>query len=100
MDADSIDTVLRSLQEYSWGWRATLPDFRFIGKPVSLRVDTQPVPIGGPSPLLDATETALVHLVLNNLAGLLSEVERHYRSHADSPEILVRVHEPTVWLSR
>jgi hypothetical protein len=100
MEADAINTVLASLQEYRWGWRATLPDIRFIGKPVSLRVDTQPIPTDGPSPPLDETETALVRLVLGNLPGLLTEIERHYRSHADSPDIIERVDEPSVWLSR
>ena len=100
MEAGAIDVVLRSLQEYRWGWRSTLPEIRFIGKPVSLRVDTQPIPTGGPSPPLDATETALVRRVLGNLPGLLTEIERHYRSHADSPDMIERVHEPAVWLSR
>jgi hypothetical protein len=100
MEADSIKTVLASLQEDRWGWRATLPDIRFIGKAVSLRVDTQPIPTDGPSPPLDETETALVRLVLGNLPGLLTEIERHYRSHADSPDIIGRFHEPHVWLSR
>ena len=100
MEADTIDAVLRSLQEYRWGWRTTLPNIRFIGKSVSLRVDTQPIPTSAPSPPLDATETTLVRLVLSNLPGLLTEVERHYRSHADSSDIIERVHEPSVWLSR
>src|SRR5262245_5764888 len=100
MEVDAIEAVLRSLQEYRWGWRTTLPDIRFIGKSVSLRVDTQPIPTGGPSPPLDANETALIRLVLGNLPGLLTEIERHDRSHADSPDIIERVHEPSVWLSR
>ena len=100
MDADAIDAVLRSLQEHRWGWRADLPGVRFIGKPVGLRVDTQPIPTGGPSPPLDATETALVRLVLGNLSDLLPVVERQFRGYADSPDIIDRVHEPHVWLSR
>jgi hypothetical protein len=100
LDAEAIDAVLRSLQQYRWGWRAALPGVNFIGQPVGLRVDTQPIPTGGPSPPLDATETALVRLVLGALPELLVEVERHYREHADSPDIIERVHEPHVWLSR
>lgn len=100
MDAAAIDTVLRSLQEYRWGWRAMLPDVSFLGKPVGLRVDTQPIPTGGPSPPPNVTETALVRLVLGNLSGVLTEIESRYRSHADSLDILERVHEPSVWLSR
>ena len=100
MEAAVIDSVLRSLQEYRWGWRTTLPNVRFLGKPVSLRVDTQPIPTGGPSPPPNATETALVRFVLGSLPGMLTEIERRYRSHADSPDILERVHEPSVWLSR
>lgn len=100
MEAVAIDMVLRSLEEYRWGWRTALPKVRFMGKPVSLRVDTQPIPTGGLSPPLDATETALVRLVLGHLTGLLPEIERHYRSHADSPDIIEHLHEPSVWLSR
>jgi hypothetical protein len=100
MDADSVDAVLRSLRKHRWGWRTDLPGIRFIGKPVGLRVDTQPIPTGGPSPPLDATETALVRLVLGNLPELLPVIEREYRGHADSPDIIDRVHEPHVWLSR
>jgi hypothetical protein len=100
METVAIDSVLRSLKEYRWGWRAPLPKIWFIGKPVNLRVDTQPIPTGGASPPLDATETALVRLVLGNFPDLLTEIERHYRSHADSPDIIERLHEPSVWLSR
>jgi hypothetical protein len=100
MEAVAINAVLRSLQEYHWGWRTTLPKARFLGKPVHLRVDTQPIPTGGPSPPLDATEIALVRLILGNLLGLLPEVERNFRSHTDSPDIIERLHEPSVWLSR
>jgi hypothetical protein len=100
MEAIPIDSVLCSLQEYRWGWRTTLPHVRFLGKPVSLRVDTQPIPSDGPSPPLDAAEIAVVRLVLGNLPDLLPEIERHYRSHADTPDIIERVHEPSVWLSR
>jgi hypothetical protein len=100
MEAVAIDAILCSLQEYHWGWRTALPNVRFIDKPVSLRVDTQPIPTGGPSPPLDPTETALVRLVLGHLTSLLPEIERHYRSHADSPDIIERLHEPSVWLSR
>lgn len=100
MDAESIDAVLRSLAEYRWGWRADLPGVQFLGQPVGLRVDTQPIPTGGPSPPLDATETALVRLVLGGLSNLLPVIEREYRGHADSPDIIERVHEPAVWLSR
>ena len=100
MEAATIDAVLRSLQEYPWGWRTTLPNVRFLGKPVMLRVDTQPIPTGGPSPPLNVEETALVRRVLGDLLGLLPEIERCYRSHADSPDIPDRVHEPSVWLSR
>jgi hypothetical protein len=100
VDAESFDTVLQSLQQYRWGWRTTLPGVLFIGKPVGLRVDTQPIPTGGPSPPLNPTETALVRLALGALPALLAEVEWHYREHADSPDIIERVHEPYVWLSR
>jgi hypothetical protein len=100
MEAIAIEAILRSLQEYRWGWSTTLPSVRFLGKPVSLRVDTQPIPTGGPSPPLDATEIALARLVLANLPGMLTEIEGHYRSHADSPDIIERVHEPSMWLSR
>lgn len=100
MDADAIDAVLRSLEEYRWGWRADLPGVLFIAKPVGLRVDTQPIPTGGPSPLLDATETALVRRVLAALPALLPVIEREYRRHADSTDIIDRVHEPHAWLSR
>jgi len=88
MDADAIEALLRSLRQYRWGWRTALPGVRFIGKPVWLRVETQPIPTGGPSPPLDATETALVRLVLASLPALLADIERHYRDHADSPERL------------
>lgn len=100
MDADAIDAVLRSLGEYTWGWRVALPGVRFMGKSVGLRVDTQPIPTGGPSPPLDAAETALVRLVLGGLPGVLAEAERRYREHADSPDIIDRADEPSVWLSR
>lgn len=100
MTAEAIDTVLRSLEEYRWGWRADLPGIRFISQPVCLRVDTQPMPTGTPSPPLDATEQALVRLVLGRLPELLPVIEREYRGHADSPDIIERVHEPAVWLSR
>ena len=100
MEPASIEEVLQSLQQYRWGWRATLPGVRFIGKPVSLRVDTQPIPTDGPSPPLADTEVALVRLILGKLPALLVEVERHFREHADSPDIIDRVHEPSVWLSR
>lgn len=100
MNTEAIDAVLRSLQVYRWGWRADLPGVRFIGKPVELRVDTQPIPTGGPSPPLDATETVLVRLALGGLPELLPVIEREYRGHADSPDIIERVHKPAVWLSR
>ncbi len=100
MTAEAIDAVLRSLEEYRWGWRANLPGVRFIGKAVGLRVDTLPIPTGGPSPPLDATETALIRLVLGGLPELLPVIEREYRGHADSPDIIERVLEPAVWLSR
>jgi hypothetical protein len=100
MEVDATEEVLRSLQQYRWGWRGMLPEVYFIGKPVALRVDTQPIPTGGPSPPLDEMETALVRLILGQLPALLAEVERHYREHADSPDIIDGVHEPSVWLSR
>jgi hypothetical protein len=100
VEPGKIDEVLQSLREYRWGWRARLPGIRFFGKPVSLRVDTQPFPTGGPSPPPDATELALVRLVLGALPGLLPEIVRHFREHADSPDILDRLHKPIVWLSR
>jgi hypothetical protein len=100
MEEVAINLVLGLLEEYRWGWRTPLPNVRFFNKPVYLRVDTQPIPTGGPSPPLDAEETALVRLVLEHLPGLLPEIERHYRSHADSPDIIERLHEPSVWLSR
>jgi hypothetical protein len=100
VDAEAIDAVLRSLQQYHWGWRAELPGVRFIGQSVELRVDTQPIPTGGASPPLDMTETALVWQVLAALPELLVVIEREYRGHADSPDIIDRVHEPRVWLSR
>jgi hypothetical protein len=100
MEAVAIDAVLHSLQEYRYGWRTALPHIRFLGKQVCLRVDTQPIPTDGSSPPIDATEAALVRLVLGSLPRLLPEIERHYRSHADSPDIIERVHEPSVWLSR
>ena len=101
MNTTAIDTVLRSLQRYDWGWRTRLPDIRFIGQPVELRVDTQPMPIGDPSPPLDGTETELVHRILGGLAGVLAEVERHYREYNnDVPDVIERVHEPHIWLSR
>ena len=100
MDAEAIDAVLRALEEYRWGWRAVLPGVRFIGKPVGLRVDTQPIPTGGPSPPLDPFETALVRQVLGALPELLVVIEREFRGHADSPDIIERVHQPHVWLSR
>lgn len=100
MHADDIDAVMRSLREHRWGWRADLPGVWFIGKAVGLRVDTQPIPTGGPSPPVDGTETALVRLVLGHLPDLLPIIEREFRGHADSPDIIDRVHEPHVWLSR
>jgi hypothetical protein len=100
MDASDIDRVLRSLVEHRWGWRADLPGIRFIGRAVGLRVDTQPIPTGGSSPPLDGTESALVRLVLSHLSELLPLIEREFRGHADSPDIIDRIHEPHVWLSR
>jgi hypothetical protein len=100
MDADAIDRVLRSLTQDRWGWRADLPGVQFIGKPVGLRVDTQPFPTGGPSPPLDANETALVRLILGNLEDLLPVIERAFRGDADAPYIIERVQGPHVWLSR
>src|SRR5262249_33581216 len=86
--------------EYRWGWRAELPGVRFIGKPVGLRVDTQPIPTGGPSPPLDATETALIRLVLGGLPAPVPAVEREDRRHAHFPDILERGHGARGWLSR
>ena len=63
-------------------------------------MDTQPIPTGGPSPPLSATETSLVRLILGGLPELLPVIEREYRGHADFPDIIDRVHEPAVWLSR
>ena len=100
MTAEAIDVALRSLEEYDWGWRTALPGVEFIGRPVGLRVDTRPVPTGGPSPPPDEVETALVRLVLGRLPELLPVIEREYRGHADSPDVIERVHEPAVWLSR
>ncbi len=101
MDAEAIDAVLGSLEEYRWGWRAVLPGVRFIGQPIELRVDTQPVPTNDPSPALDAAEMALVRLILGSLPALIAEVERQYLAYnADFPEVIERVHEPRVWLCR
>jgi hypothetical protein len=100
VDAEAIDTVLRSLQAYRWGWRTDLPGFRFIGKPIGLRVDTQPIPSGGPPPPLDVVETALVLRVLTALPELLPFIDQEFRGHADSPDIIERVQKPHVWLSR
>lgn len=100
MDAEAIDLVFESLQDYRWGWRTTLPSLEFIGQPVGLRIDTQPIPISGTHPLPDAAEMALVRLVLGALPQLLIEIERQYRAHADSPDIINRVHEPHIWVSR
>ena len=42
----------------------------------------------------------MVRLILSNLPALLPVVEREYRGHADSPDIIERVHMPHIWLSR
>src|SRR5205823_1057502 len=81
MEPGAIEAVLRELQPSRWGWRFNaLPGAHFLGKPVGLRVDTQPIPTGDPSPSLDASETELVRLVLGGLPGVLAEVERQYRT--------------------
>ena len=102
MEPDAIDAVLRGLRPYRWGWRLdSLPRFSFLGKPVALHVDTQPIPTGNPSPPLDATEIELVRLILGGLPGVLAEAERQYRQYnADFPDLIERAHEPRIWLSR
>lgn len=100
MDTKTINNVLLSLAQSAWGWRADLPGVRFLGQPVGLRVDTERTPAGGPPPALDATEVALVRLVLGNLYELIPLIESEYRGHADSPDIIDRAREPHVWLSR
>lgn len=102
MTADAIDGVLGGLRPYRWGWRDdALPGVQFLGRPVGLRVDTDPTPAGNPPPPPDATETALVRLVLAGLPDLLPLLEREYREYnADHPDVIERVHEPHIWLSR
>jgi len=74
MGPDSIHAVLRGLQPYDWGWRFDeLPSARFIGMPVGLRIDTQPIPTGRPSPPLDSTEIGLASTILGGLASVSSE---------------------------
>jgi hypothetical protein len=84
----------------TWGWRGGVAGVTFLGRPVELRVDTEPEPTGGPPPPLDETELVLVRLVLPSLSALIPEIEAHYRGHADSPAVLDSVSEPRVWLSR
>lgn len=97
---DLSEAVIRSLRPYTWGWQANIPTVSFLGRSVFLRVDTIPEPTGRGSPPLDAVEMALVRLVLGALPDLLPAIEQRYREHADSPEVLERVEEPCVWLSR
>ena len=85
---ETIEAVVQTLRPYTWGWQATVPGVSFLGRPVGLRVDTQPEPTGGPSPPPDETEVGLVRLVLGALPTILPEIERHCRDHADSPDIL------------
>ena len=102
MDPDAIEAVVQHLQPGPYGWWCELPrPERFFGQPVELRVDTRPFPDDEPPPPPASEELDLVRLILSGLPSVLAECERQYREYnAEFPELLDKVHEPHIWVSR
>jgi hypothetical protein len=101
MEADAIEAVLRSLLATPWGWQAAIPGFTFLGRPVTLRIDTRSISADEPPPFPNPTEEDLARLVLGGLPGVLIDAERQYRTyHAEVPGAIELADDPHVWLSR
>jgi hypothetical protein len=99
---DLIETVMRQLRRGPYGWFTDLPaSIHFFGQPVELHVDTRPFPTEDPPAKPNRKELNLVRLILGGLSVVLSECERQYVEYnADFPELLNKVHEPHIWVSR
>lgn len=91
-----------ALQPYSYGWRHELPaPYRFFGQPVTLTIETRPVPAEALAPVPSQTEISLVRLILSELPGVLAKAEQEFAAYnKDFPDVLGKVHDPRVWLCR
>jgi hypothetical protein len=64
-------------------------------------LDTRAEPAEEPPPAAEPAEIGLVRLILGGLPGVLAECERRFREYnAEFPELLGKVHEPHIRVSR
>jgi len=102
LDADAIETILRALQPYSYGWRHELPvSYRFFGQSIALSIETRSIPGDDPAPAPTQTELTLARLVLAGLPEVVSRAEQEYRAYNDEfPEFAEKTREPRLWICR
>jgi hypothetical protein len=102
MLAENIEGILQTLQPDAYGWWCELPPpIRFFAKPVGVKLDTRPVPEEYPPTPPEAAEIELLRFILSGLEKLLAVAERQYNEYnIDLPELLEKVHDPHVWISR
>ena len=104
MQERDVDAVLATLTANDYGWRTVLPDRlgRFFGQPVGLEIETREVPAAGSPPAVSEREAALVGLIIENLASILTEARKRFDEANSGYEAAVReqVRDPHIWIDR
>jgi hypothetical protein len=102
LDENVIETILRALRPYPYGWQAELPaPYCFFGQPITVTIETRPSPeeIIAPPPI--QSEVDLIRLILSEFPRVLVTAAMEYAAYnSEIPELLRKVCEPRVWVCR
>lgn len=99
MDQELISQIVAELRENRDGWEVELKGVEFFGQPVSLVLQTMPIP--RPEILPPSEEMkALVSLVLGSIVGVLVLAKSHFEEyHAEGLSVATgSVFHPHIWI--
>ncbi|MBA4292425.1 hypothetical protein C0431_05595 [bacterium] len=99
MDHELISLIVEELRENRDGWEVELRGVEFFGQPVSLVLQTMPIP--RPEILPPSEEMkSLVFLVLGSIEGVLTLARSHFEEyHAEGLSVATgSVAHPHIWI--